>query len=400
MQRKIKSNYFHAILVFTLASIFFNPFSTAKYGLSFLTIYIIVKVSKEKILNSILNNIQFWILLFFCVSYAIIQFIYQFVSINVFINYLLYPLIIYIFGIVIVSRIKNEKQIMHYLYAVILGFSLFGILAVLYSIQIYGTAVGLEVRTGIIPWTEDVKLSATGIGIYICLGIALSGLLFVKTNVYLKVLNTSIFLLSFYSSIILANRTGLIIAVLSVIIIYFTRLKLNSIKNNIKIVFLFMIQCILIIILFNNNVFNVKMMWLQSNAYKRFNDMGVGNDPRFMAWQEAFYGLFTNPLGGKQAYLSLGYAHNLWLDVGWTTGFLTFLLLVLFTFMTLKDYKKILINDNLSLYIKYLITTMICGFLLTFMVEPVIEANILFFCAFCFISGVLRSINNWGISQV
>jgi O-antigen ligase len=113
-----------------------------------------------------------------------------------------------------------------------------------------------------------------------------------------------------------------------------------------------------------------------------------------MTWGEAFRGLFTNPLGGNQTQLSLGYAHNLWLDVGWTTGLFPFVLLVFFTLMALKDYYiKLFRSDDLSLYFKYLITAMLCGFFITFMLEPIIEANVLFFCAFCFFSGILRSLN-------
>ena len=391
---KIKADYLHALLVFILAIIFFNPFSISKYGLLFLSMYIVLKGFKKRVLDTLFNNIQFWVLFLFCILYATAQFSYQFISIMDFIKYLIYPLLLYIFGLVIITRINNEKQIIYYLYAVIIGFSLFGVICVLYSIQIYGTVTGLVMRTATIPWTKETKLlGATGIGIYVSLGISLSGLLFIKTNLFIKALNALIFLPSLYSSIVLANRAGLVIAVLSVILIYSTQMRLNSIKNNIKIAFLFMVQCILLIFLFNKNVFNVKMMWLQSNAFKRFTNMDLFNDPRVMAWGEAFRGLFTNPLGGKQAQLSLGYAHNLWLDVGWTTGLFPFVLLVFFTLMALKDYIKLLRSDDLSLYFKYLITAMLCGFFITFMVEPIIEANVLFFCAFCFFSGILRSLN-------
>jgi len=300
---------------------------------------------------------------------------------------------LYVFGIVIVAKLNNEKQIVYYLYAVIIGLSLFGIFAVLYSNKIYGTAAGLEMRVATIPWLQDAKLAGTGIDMYICLGISLSGLLFIKTNVFIKALNALIFLPSFYSSIALANRTGLIIVVSSVILIYCTQMRLNSIRNNIKIVLLFMVQCILLIFLFNKNVFNVKMMWLQSNAFERFANMNLFNDPRVTAWGEAFRGLFTNLLGGKQTQLSLEYAHNLWLDVGWSTGLLPFIILIVFTLMTLKNYIKLLRNDDLSLYFKYLITAMLNGFFVIFMVDPVLEASIILFSAFCFVSGVIGSIN-------
>ena len=396
---KIKADYLHALLAFILAIIFFNPFNISKYGLLFLFMYIVLKGFKKKVLDTLFNNIQFLVLFLFCILYATVQFGYQFISIVDFIKYLIYPLVLYIFGLVIITRIKDEKQIIYYLYAVILSFALFGILSVFYSIQVHGiVGGGLQMRVGIVPWARDIELEGTLIGIYVSLGIALSGLMFIKTNIFLKVLNALIFLPSLYSSIVLANRTGLVIAVLSVILIYSTQMRLNSIKNNIKIAFLFMVQCFLLILLFNKNVFNIKLMWLQSNAFERFTNMGLSNDPRYIVWGEAFKGLFTNPLGGKQAQLSLGYVHNLWLDVGWTTGLFPFVLLVFFTLMALKDYIKLLRSDDLSLYFKYLITAMLCGFFITFMVEPIIEANVLFFCAFCFFSGILRSLNKGIIS--
>ena len=391
---KIKADYLHALLAFILAIIFFDPFSISKYGLLFLSMYIVLKGFKKRVLETLFNNIQFWVLFLFCILYATVQFSYQFISIMDFIKYLIYPLLLYIFGLVIITRIDNEKQIIYYLYAVILSFALFGILSVFYSIQVYGiVGGGLKMQVGIVPWAGDIELSSTVIGIYLCLGIALSGLMFIKTNIFLKALNALIFLPSLYSSIVLANRTGLVIAVLSVILIYSTQMRLNSIKNNIKIAFLFMVQYILLIFLFNKNVFNVKLMWLQSNAFGRFTNEELSNDPRYIVWGEAFKGLFTNPLGGKQAQLSLRYAHNLWLDVGWTTGLFPFVLLAFFTLMALKDYIKLLRNDDFSLYFKYLITAMLCGFFLTFMVEPIIEASDLFFYAFCFFSGILRSLN-------
>ena len=391
---EIKTDYLHALLAFILVIIFFNPYDISKYVLLLLSMYIVLKGFKEKVLKTLFNNIQFWVLFLFCILYATVQFSYQFISIMDFIKYLIYPLLLYIFGLVIITRTKNEKQIVYYLYAVILSFALFGILSVFYSIKVYGIlGGGLQIRVGIVPWAGDKELSGTVMGIYLCLGIALSGLVFIKTNISLKALNVSIFLLSLFSSIVLANRTGLIIAVSSVILIYCIQMRLNSIKNNIKIAFLFMVQYSLLIILFNKNVFNVKLMWLESNAFERFTNKELYNDERIITWVEALKGLFTNPLGGKQAQLSLEYAHNLWLDVGWTTGLFPFVLLVFFTLMALKDYIKLLRSNDLSLYFKYLITAMLCGFFITFMVEPIIEANVLFFCAFCFFSGILRSLN-------
>lgn len=390
---KNKTKFFHVVLISLWALLFFNTFNLSKYIVVFLSIYILFQLLNTTFLNMVLTNIQLWWLLLFCVLYVTLQINYQFMDIRTGLRYLLYPLVFYVFGIVIVTKLRNEKQIIYYLYATIIGLSAYGVSTVIYSSQIYGMVWSPYMRWATIPWQQDVKMGATGLGIYVALGISLSGLLFIKTNVFIKTLNALIFIFSLYSSISLANRTGLIIALLSVILIYFLQMRLNSIRSNLKIAFYFISQCMLLFLLFNWNVFNVKTFWLQSNVVKRFNDVTLSSNPRFITWSEAFRGVFSNPLGGKQSQLSLGYAHNLWLDVGWTTGLFPFILLVLFTLLTLKGYVQLLETDNISIYFKYLVTTMLCGFLLTFMVEPILEANMFFFCAFCFVSGIIRSIN-------
>ncbi len=391
---KAKIDYPHMLLVFMLVIIFVNPFNISIYFLLFLSMYIVLKESVKNVFDALFSNIQFWILFLFCMIYATVQFIYQYISIMSFIEYLIYPVLFYIFGSIFMKRTKNEKQIMYYLYAVILSFALSGILSVFFSLRAYGfVSSSLQKQVGIIPWFGNLELSSTVIGTYLSLGIALSGLLFVKTNIYLKALNALIFLLSLFSTILLAHRTGLIIAVSSVILIVFTQMRLNSIANKIKIAFLTIVQFSLLVILFNKNVFNVKLLWLRSKALERFLTGELYHNPRTVAWVEALNGLLTDPLGGKRAPLSLLYAHNLWLDVGWTTGLFSFILLVFFTFITLKNYIIIIKNVEKSLYFKYLVTTMIISFLLTSFVEPVIEANFLFFCSFCFFSGIISLLN-------
>lgn len=389
----VKLSYFYAILIFLIALLFFNPFNIAKYILLILFVYILFQMINKKSLIIIAYNIQFWCLLFFSLLYIVIQIYYQFIEFNTGLRLFFYFMVLYIFGLVIVIKTKNEQQITYHLYAIIIGLSLFGISAVLYSNQIYGTSAGLEVRVATIPWMQDVQLVGTGIGMYVCLGISLAGLLFIKSNVLIKALNTLIVVFSLYASISLANRTGLLIGLLSVILIYIAQTRLNSIRDNIKVGGSFLLQCLVLVVLFDMNFLSIKDYWLQSNAYNRFTDMTLINDPRLTAWGEALQGVFANPLGGKQAQLSLGYAHNLWLDVGYSTGFVPFIALIIFTFITFKGYVKILKNDNISRYFKYLITTMLCGFLLTFMVEPAIEGNYLLVGAFCLFSGIIKAID-------
>jgi hypothetical protein len=120
----IKSSYFHAVLVFIVALLFFNPYNIAKYMSLILFIYVLFQILNKKRLNVIFNNIQLWCLIIFCFFYTVLQVHYDFIDIHTAATYLLYFIMLYIFGLVIVTKMKNERQMIYYLYAVIIGLSL------------------------------------------------------------------------------------------------------------------------------------------------------------------------------------------------------------------------------------------------------------------------------------
>lgn len=391
---KINSNYIHLILPFIVSILFFNPFNVGNIILPILFIYILFQIKNNKLLTLIFHSFHIWWLLLFCVLYVSVQIQHQFIEVNTGLRFFLYFMLLYVFGLTTVVMAKNEKQIMYYLYAIIIGLSMFGIAAVIYSNIFYGLLADLVVRRATIPWMEEVELGGTGIGMYVALGIALFGLMFTKSNLGAKVLNILIAILSLYASISLANRTGLLLALFSIVTVYFVQARLNSLRHNIKLAAIFIAQFAILVYLFNINFLNVKSFWLQSHAYYRITTMDVGYDPRFVAWGEAMEGIFTNPLGGKETKLSLEYAHNLWLDVGYTAGLLPFIFLVIFTIMTFHSYIRLLRKDSISKYFKYLVTAMLCGFFVTFMVEPVIEGNFLLFGAFCMFSGIVKAVDS------
>lgn len=387
-----KRSYLDILLILLLVIVFFNIINISKYCLLILLIYSLYQLINRKLAAMVFNDVQFWCLVAFSFTYTAIQLCYGFIDVRTATVYLLYFIVFYVFGMIIVSNICFEGQVAYYMYAVIIGLSLFGVVAVIYT-NYHGMQDDLPVRAATIPWIKGSQISATVIGTYVSLGIALLGLIFVRTNVLKKVLNGSIALLSLYASISLANRTGLLIGALSAVLVWIMQTRFNSISDNIVLTGSSIFSGLMFLLLFNMNLLNIKMFWLQSNAYARFVNKDISKDPRIIAWIEALQGLFTHPLGGKQAKLGLMYAHNLWLDVGYSAGLLAFIVLIIFTVMTLVCYVKLLHNNNISRYSKCLITAMMCAFFVTFMVEPVIEANYLFFGAFCLFSGILRAID-------
>ena len=384
------SHYFICLLIVLLL---FNPFNILKYCLIILCVYILFQLLDVRFINVVfINNKQLLCLVLFCLLYTAAQLIYGFIDLNTVAVYLLCFLTLYILGVSVAVKPRSEQQIAHYLYSIVLGLFLFGITAVVYTKYFYDNSAELRVRALTIPWIEGSQLSATVLGTYVSLGIALLGLIFVKTGALRKALNFSIALLSIYASVSLANRTGLLIGLTSIILVWIVQMKLNKFCDNIRVTGKLVLQFAALFILYSLNFLNAKTYWLGSGAYSRLTKMHLLTDPRIKAWSQALQGVYKNPSGGKQTLLSLKYAHNIWLDVGYTAGIVPFVILIIFTLITIKYYLDIINSSYVSMYSKYLVTTMLSAFLLTFMVEPVMEANYLFFGAFCLFSGILNAI--------
>jgi len=383
-----KFNILQLLLGFSIMVFLFNPYNIGNILFLLISIYTIVQTIKKRF--TFIVDLQFIVLFLFVIFYSLISYSYDFIPINLAAKYILYFSIFYLFGRSV--KYINERELLFYLYMVIIGLFLFGFLSVSYSAVVSGNMYALETRRATVPWLENSDdLNGTNIGCYLSLGIALTGMVLVKSTKTMKFINLILAITAIYSTILLGNRTGLIIAVMSVIIVYMLQLKENSAKKNIGLLLITIICLIALPIMYDGNILGIRDIWEGSTSYARFKKMDLAADPRIGAWYEAFTGLFVNIFGGKETALSLNFAHNLWLDVGWTTGLLPFLLLLYFTFQTLQRYWYVFRSDS-SKYIKFIIAAILVGFYLTFIVEPIIDGSLYLFTAFCFISGLLSGI--------
>jgi len=380
-----KLNLLQLLLGFSIAIFLFNPYNIGNTLFLLISIYTIFQTIKKRF--NFVSDVQFIVLCLFVFSYSLISYFYDFVPINLATKYILYFIFFYLFGRSI--KYNNERGLLLYLYMVIFGLSMFGILSVSYSVVVSGNINASGPRLSAVPWLDGSEdLSATNVGCYLSLGIALAGMILVKSSKSMKLLNVVFAMGAIYSSILLGNRTGIIIAAISIAIVYMLRLKENSVKKNMGLL-LITISCLIALpFMYDMDILGIKEIWEGSSSYARFEQLDLATDPRIDAWGEAFEGLFVNIFGGKETALSLYFAHNLWLDVGWRTGLLPFLLLVCFTFQTLQRFWVVYRSDY-SKYTKFIITVILVGFYLPFFVEPIIEGDLYLFTAFCFISGVI-----------
>lgn len=108
--------------------------------------------------------------------------------------------------------------------------------------------------------------------------------------------------------------------------------------NNTKPLFLITLCILIIRIVFNQDVFEIKNTFEQSLPYTRFREMDTFVDARFAARVASFWGIFQNPLGGMETILpTVNYAHSFLFDVGFKAGILPCILLVIIALFSIHS---------------------------------------------------------------
>lgn len=357
--------------------------------------YIIYQIFNKKFDKLFFVSIYF--LISFCVLFAVMMYGYGLEKdLLGIIRIIYYPFCLYVLGNTLAKNDFLYKKTYRYLYLIIGSSALYGFLSLYKTIKLYGSmndALSAEGRTVVNLWGDNL-IAATGLNSYISLGLSLLPLLFLSdksiNNKKFKIINIILFSISVYTTVQLANRTGLMITIVSTIaVILFTKKNVKfSIKLIMATILLFFFK-----LLYSQNFMGVKNWWESSLIYYRLENGALANDnPRILAWKTAFNGLFEYPMGGRQSYIRVGYAHNLWLDVARDTGIIPYLLIISFTIAVIITLVKFMRTDHPA-YLKGLIVTSSISFFITFSIEPVIEGILDYFTFFCFFIGVIQRLN-------
>ncbi|MED4691861.1 hypothetical protein [Peribacillus frigoritolerans] len=228
---------------------------------------------------------------------------------------------------------------------------------------------------------------------YISLGLCLLPICFLSNKFkipMLKIFSIICFSLSLFTTLQLGNRTGLVIVIISIFMVLFLTDKMGM-KKIISILSL-MLFLLIVNFLYKQNFWGLKFVWENSYMHSRFTSSNLEEDPRFTAWKSAFWGLFEHPFGGRETEIAIGYAHNLWLDIGYDVGVLPLLILLVFTLISLKSV-ILFIKFGHPVFLKGLIIALYTSFIITFFVEPILQGLIIYFTFFCFIVGAVQRLN-------
>jgi len=346
--------------------------------------------------------IQSFLLLMFSFMYYLITYDYGFIELREAIINVLMIQSCYAVGYSI-SRVNTYNWpygLIWVILSIVAGFVVLPFLSVYFKFPIYSYNE-ISNREAILFQIGGLRDTAINFGIFTSLGLCLAPLLFFGKDQLIKkghsfLINITVLLLfigGFYVNFILQNRTSFVALVISFISSAFVYFFIQRCKLSYKIKTLFLIGIIFSIFyyLFINNIDD----YTKFPLIKRFAVEGLNTTGRYEAGKYMIKAIlnFSNISGGRIAYIgSLTYVHNLWLDIAYSAGILPLIFLFIFHVNHLKSF-IIIIRARFPLPVIITIVTVSISILFSFMVAPIMDASVLYFCATCFLFGLIRRLS-------
>lgn len=359
--------------------------------LSVFSIGIIVTIYKKSTFKVTIDLLLIWL---FSLSYFILLTYHGRGGIGAMLIYMIGPVGSFFIGYCIVK--SNNKFIFKTVMAIVFGNFIHGFLNMTTYFRLYGftsSVIGARALPDI--WREGV-LTATLQGTYYTLMASLLFYAFLLIRKERKGLAIVIFfsvVFSLVATFIMGNRTLIaiiLISFLSSMLLYSILMKRRK-KEIHRVIIFITIAFLGIAFIYSNNMFGIREFVEGSTWYMRINTMSASEDPRIALYQKAISQMFDFPFGGyKMNLVTNSYVHNLWLDVLYATGLIPFFFLIVYTFKSIKNLIRLIKQKNTDIEFKIFIFSIYTGFLLNFMVEPILEGVPYMFLSFCIINGMIR----------
>ncbi len=237
-------------------------------------------------------------------------------------------------------------------------------------------------------WTGNIS-SATLQSIYFTMAIGFSvGLLYGKKFIN-KMLGVLVIAVALSNALLTSTRTPLVM----IAIILVAALLINKKISVLKRIGVIAVAGIIAIVIYNNDIFNVKTIFEQSNLADRLTAdkfeegffSSIGRTERAMSVWES---LIDHPFGNPE----LTYAHNLWLDVARLAGIIPFVMLIIYSVSTISTLVKFNRYTDCDEGTKKLFNLVYITVLVNFLTEPILEGVPFIFAAFCVLNGAVNSV--------
>lgn len=373
------------IILGVLGLIFINFLGTAIYWCYFIIplFAIILHRNIDLIDKSFLS-----ILIFSCLY--LIYLILNSISVpgSLLVGYLLFPAPFYFLGKYFLKKYPNINTFYFLLFFISFLFSILPFLANIRSVLENGFMTDRNIR---LFWMQKgAVLSATGIGSYFAVNLALFPLLFDTHNLKHKVIVLILWLLAAFSTINMSNRTGVLIMLLVLFIFIL-------IGDN-KLWAAFYVSLFLgsIFSLYSIDAWGLRTWFNSSLYFDRLINTDIREEgSRLIIWQKSLNGLVSYPFGNIYNIIGGNYAHNLWLDIGRRAGIIPLLPLLYFTITFIVNIIRIATNKLIEESFRTLIAGAGIAFYITFSLEPIMEGFFIFFLFYCFYCGLIAGFKDF-----
>lgn len=379
MKKKLSFKYYIVL------SLFFATMLTSVFSFS---IYFVFAFS---VASLVLLPIKKWwngtslLLVLFSTFYCFNQYInfglsggFRFMSV------LIAPLAYYRFGQWVMQWLTEDRQRLNFLFISIFLCLLPMFLLTIQDIQL----VGIVNRTRHLVLDvgkDDTSLAATLYGLMASTGIGFISILFAKSlKLKSKLIYGIVAIMAILTVVHLVNRTGIVL--IAIIVIF--SVSYTSRLNPAKLLSTLILIVLLLLIITKSGIISSDI--LDAYAAREANNLTSSSElgGRSFLWADAINNIVTHPFGWTR---QLGYAHNLWLDLAAIGGWLAFLFFGIFTLNAIGSLIRIL-KQQITPFRLVLLSVFISMFGNS-MVEPVIEASVLFFVLFVMIISMMHSLS-------
>ena len=317
---------------------------------------------------------------------------YEGLTIDVVIKFAIAPWGCYLLGYNL--RLSNRSlSVTDYALIVAFGFFIHGMLNLVAGIQVFGVSLNNNYRQAFDFWQKRTISVTTASLYYTPFTVMAIGAVFHSRRRLVKLMSLASVGLGLYASMIYQNLT-LILAcglVMGLNVLMVTRD--GDARKKRRVYGVLAAGVLAVVLAFAANVGGIRDTILNSSL---FNRMSGDKQDRTTIWISFIFGeAWKYPFGGTRAvlYNNKPFVHNMWLDCFRRGGLFPFLLLGTFTLRSIRDALAFGRLGKLTGEETGVIISLLAGTMLSFMVEPVIEANPYVFYLPLFVIGMINGHN-------
>lgn len=289
------------------------------------------------------------------------------------------------------SQEKTEKGFRNTVTVIAAGPFLHFVLNFIYNL---GTNVD---RNTIDIWSGESLSATIQAALSLMMLVVVVTMLFTNTSIRNKVISVITLIAIFIYNLTLAGRTLFVMLMLIFAVsLMFLMIKGEKKGTKYKTLLIIILVALILLVLYNANVFGIQDTIESSNLYNRFFgqwSQDLDEDGRMDNKLKYLADFGKNLWGGVNSRPLYGYAHDILLDTYDEAGVLALVAIIIFLGSAVARLFSCLKNRFLKFETQQLILVLYVALLVQFMVEPILQGFPWMFMLFCFIHGMVTNLD-------